>query len=153
MTRTLFTVFVLLLDEAILAALVIFVLWKLGVELSLGVIIGLVVLLGVCVFALYRLIAPVLNRKPVTGREGMIGLEGKVVKPLTPEGVVKVCGELWKASSTDASISTDEEVVVMGLEEGLRLFVRRKKGAEQGEDVGQKDAKLFTGTRGINHNF
>lgn len=130
--KTLFTVFILLVDEIILVALVIFVLWKLGIRLSPGVIIALIVLLGVCIFVLYRVIAPVLNRKPVTGREGMIGLEGTVVTPLAPDGAIKVRGELWKASSTDACISTGDKVIVVGLE-GLRLFVRCKNDVRRSE--------------------
>jgi len=69
----------------------------------------------------------------VTGREGMIGLQGKVVTPLTPEGLIKVRGELWKVCSTGASISADEEVTVVGIE-GLTLLVRRKD--DSGEDEG-----------------
>jgi membrane-bound serine protease (ClpP class) len=115
--KTLFIVFVLLLDEIALVALVLFILWKLGVQLSPGVIIGLTVLLGICVFVLYKLIVSVLKKKPVTGREGMIGLEGKVLKPLNKDGLIQVCGELWKATSTDATtIANDEEVIVVGIE-------------------------------------
>jgi len=147
--RTLLTVFVLLLDEIVLVLIVLFVLWKLGIHLPLWALILLVVALGVCFFALYRLMVPILNRKQETGREGMVDLEGKVVTPLTPEGVIKVRGELWKASSTDASISTDEEVIVVGLE-GLRLFVRRKNGAEGGEGARKKDAEIIPGTGRVN---
>jgi membrane-bound ClpP family serine protease len=132
--RTLFTVFVLLLDEIILAALALFVLWKLGIRLSPGVIIGLIVLLGVCFFVLYKLVAPLLNRRRMTVLEDMIGLEGKVLTPLTPQGVIKVRGEIWQASSTSAAISTDEDVIVMG-SEGLKLFVQRKNDPGQGENV------------------
>jgi len=65
------------------------------------------------------------KKRPVTGGEGMIGLQGKVVTPLTPEGLIKVGGELWKAYSADVSINAGEKVIVVGLE-GLRLLVRRK---------------------------
>ena len=97
---------------------------------------------GSCVggifLVLYKLIAPVLKREQVTGGEGMIGLEGRVVTPLTPEGVIKVRGELWKAYSTDASISADEEVIVVELE-GLKLLVKRK------------DVEIIPGTGRANH--
>ncbi|MFC1999704.1 NfeD family protein [Chloroflexota bacterium] len=68
------------------------------------------------------------RRKQVCGREGMIGLRGRVVAPLNPEGVIRIQGELWKASCTDDSIGTDEEVVVVEIE-GLRLVVKRKNDA------------------------
>ncbi len=147
--RTLLTVFVLLLDEIVLVLIVFFVLWKLGIYLPLWALISLVV--GVAAFSVifYRLVAPVLNKKQVTGREGMIGLEGKVVTGLTPEGVIKVRGELWKASSTDTAINTDEEVTVVGIE-GLKLFVRRKNGAEGGEGARKKDAEIIPGTGRVN---
>lgn len=130
--RTLLTVFLVLGDEIIIVLIVLFILWNLGIDLPLWALIPLVVGLGAFSVMLYKLVGPVLNKKQITGREGMIGLEGKVVTPLAPEGVIKVRGELWKASSTEASISTDEEVIVVRLE-GLKLLVRRKNGAEEGE--------------------
>lgn len=142
--RTSLTILVVLLDEIILVAIVLFVLWKLGIHVPLGVVIALVVVLAAFSLILYKRIAPVLNKKQVTGGEGMLGLEGKVVTPLTPEGVIKVCGERWKAYSTGGSISADEEVVVVGLE-GLKLFVRRKNSSEQGEGAG-KNAKIVSTT-------
>lgn len=123
--RTSLTILVVLLDEIILATIILFVLWRLGIHLPLWGVIALVVALGAIFLILYTLIAPVLKRKQVTGGEGMLGLEGRVVTPLTPKGVIKVRGELWKAYSTGASISADEEVIVIGLE-GLKLLVRCK---------------------------
>ncbi len=133
-TRTLLTIFVLLLDDIILVAIGLFVLWKLGIHLSPGVITALIVLLGVCFFVLYRLIRPILNGKQATGCGGMLGLEGRVTTPLTQEGIIKIRGEIWKACSVGSSISTDEEVIVVGLE-GLKLLVRRKDSADEGENV------------------
>ncbi len=117
---------VLVLDEALLVGLVLVVLWQLGVDLSPGVIIAVVVVLAIWILVLYRIIVSLVRRKQVGGREGMIGLQGKVVTPLTPEGVIKIRGELWKASCADDSISSQEEVIVVGIE-GLRLLVERKK--------------------------
>ena len=130
--RTLLTVFALLLDDIVLVLLVLFILWKLGIHLPLWALICLVIGLGAFSVILYRLVIQVLSKKQITGRGGMIDLEGRVVTPLNPEGVIKVRGEFWKASSTNTAINSDEEVVVVGLE-GLRLFVRRKNGAESGE--------------------
>jgi len=124
----LFTVFVLLLDEIILVAIILFVLGKLGVNLRLGAIFGLVVILEVCSYTLYRFITPVLTESKLTACEGMVGLKGKVVAALTPDGYIKVSGELWKASSNDTNISIGEEVVVWGME-GLKLLVRRENNA------------------------
>lgn len=67
----------------------------------MGVLIAMLAALGVFSLVLYELIDPVLNKKQETGAEGMIGRRGKVVIPLTPEGLIKVQGELWKAYSTN----------------------------------------------------
>ena len=117
--------FLLVLDEALLVALVLFVLWKLGIDLSPVVVISVIVLLGVWLIVLYRLIVSLSRRKKVAGLEGMIGLQGIVVKPLSPEGVVQIHGELWDASSTCGTIKSNEEVLVEGMET-LKLFVARK---------------------------
>jgi membrane-bound serine protease (ClpP class) len=124
--KTLFTVFVLLLDEIAVVALVFVVLWRMGVDLSPGLVAGVTVGVAALVLIVYRLVAPVLKRKPLTGREGMIGLEGKAITQLTEDGLVRVAGELWNASSSDAlAIPAGEAVVVLQVE-GLRLLVRRK---------------------------
>src|SRR5215213_5908157 len=39
------------------------------------------------------------RRKPATGREGLVGVVGTVRKPLNPDGVVFVSGELWQATA------------------------------------------------------
>jgi membrane-bound ClpP family serine protease len=127
--RTLLTVFVTLVDDIALLLLVFFVLQRLGIHLPLGALIALVVALGGCSVMLYRLVAPALNKEQLTGPQALIGAKGKVVMPLNPKGYIKVGGELWEALSIDISLSTDEEVVVVGLE-GLTLHVRGKKDAD-----------------------
>ena len=115
----------LILDEALLVALVIFILWEIGVHLSLLVIITVIVLMAVVIFVLYRIIVSLTKRDLVGAREGLIGLQGRVVKPLMPEGVIKVHGELWKAKCiNDDSISSQEEVIIVDVE-GLTLLVKR----------------------------
>ena len=124
--RILITVLFLLLDDIAIVLIILLILWGLGLSLSLWALIILVVGMGALSVILYRLISPALKQKQVTGAEGMIGLEGKVVTSLAPEGLIKVRGELWKASSTsNSAINADEEVLVVGLE-GLKLLVRRK---------------------------
>ena len=117
---------VLVLDEALLVGVVLVVLWELGVDLSPGVIIAVVLVLAIWILVVYRIIVSLVRRKQVGGREGMIGLRGKVVTPLTPEGVIKIRGELWKASCADDSIGSQEEVVVVSIDR-LRLLVERRK--------------------------
>ena len=40
-------------------------------------------------------------------------MEGQVVESLVPLGVVKVCGELWKAKSIDGDVATGEDVEIL----------------------------------------
>ena len=126
--RNLSKALLLVLGEVLLVALVLVLLWKTGVHLSPELISTVVVLLGGLIFVVYRIIVSLVGRKQVCGREGMIGLRGRVVAPLNPEGVIRIQGELWKASCTDDSIGTDEEVRVVEIE-GLRLVVKHKNDA------------------------
>ena len=120
-----FKVLVLLLDEAGVAVLVILVLQFLEIRLPLPITIVIALLVGIFVFIIHLAVIPIFHRKPVTGREGMIGVLGRVVKPLTPMGVILVDGEHWKAKSVDDNIEVDENVEIVGLE-GLTLEVKRE---------------------------
>jgi len=119
----------LVLDEALLVALVLYFLWEMEVHLSLSVIITVIALAAVVIFVVYKIIVSLTRRDQVGAREGMIGLHGRVVTPLTPEGIIKVHGELWRAKDiNNDSIGSQEEVVIVDVE-GLTLLVKRKSDA------------------------
>jgi len=118
-------VLVLLLDEAIVVALVFLVLWVLGIEIPLPIIIVTALLLGAVVFIMHKAVIPSFRKKRITGSEGMIGLMGEVTEPLTPAGVVRVGSEYWKAKSVGENIAVGEEVEILALD-GLKLMVKRK---------------------------
>ena len=120
-------VLVLLLDEAAAVALVFLVLWILRIEIPLPITVVLALLLGALVFVIHKAVIPTFHKKQVTGAEGLIGLEGEVIKPLTPEGVVRVKGEYWKAKSVGENIAVGEEIEILKLN-GLTLTVKRKYG-------------------------
>ena len=120
-------ILVLLLDEAVVVALVLLVLWVLDIEIPLPIAIVAALLLGIIVFITHKAIIPTFHKKKVTGAEGLIGLEGEVIEPLTPKGLVSVKGEYWKAKSVGGKIAAGEEVEILGLD-GLTLMVRRKFG-------------------------
>lgn len=65
-----------------------------------------------------------LRRQISVGLPSMVGTSGKVASRLSPEGMVRIRGELWGAKSAEGDIDTGEEVVVVG-EDGLKLSVRR----------------------------
>uniref|UniRef100_UPI002606C657 NfeD family protein n=1 Tax=Thermococcus sp. TaxID=35749 RepID=UPI002606C657 len=97
-------------------------------------IIVLAVLLGL--FFLFGMTAVVRarRRKPETGKEEMIGAIGRVVEDLDPEGVVKVRGELWKATSrTGEKIRVGEVVKVVGMR-GLILIVEKVEGGVEWQE-------------------
>ena len=118
-------ILVLLLDEAVVVALVFLVLWVLGIEIPLPIIIVTALLLGAVVFIMHKAVIPTFLKKRITGSEGMIGLRGEVTEPLTPVGVVRVGGEYWKAKSVGENIAVGEEVEILALD-GLKLMVRLK---------------------------
>jgi len=118
-------VLILLLDDAVALALVLLVLWVIGIKIPLWVTIVIALLLGTFAFITHKVIIPSFHKKKVTGSEGMIGLEGEAIEPLTPVGVIRVGGEYWKAKSVGEDIAAGEEVEILGVDR-LTLEVKRK---------------------------
>ena len=118
-------VLISLIDDIIIVAVVILALWYFKVKLSWWAIVLITLALGAFIFVRTWYVVPSIRRKKVAGAEAMIGLEGQVVEPLTPSGVVKVAGELWKAKSIDGDVATGEDVEVLKLNR-LILEVKRK---------------------------
>jgi membrane-bound ClpP family serine protease len=119
-------VLLLLLDEAAAVVLVLLVLWIFHIRIPLWVAIVFALLLGAFAFIVHKVVVPSFHAKQVTGSEGMIGLEGEVVESLTPQGVVRVSGEYWKAKSVDDDIPAGESVEILGLNK-LVLEVKRRE--------------------------
>ncbi len=116
----------LLLDEVAALVLVLLALWFFKIRIPFAVVIVIALLLGTFGFITHKVIIPSFHKRKVTGSEGMIGLEGEVIEPLTPVGVVRVEGELWKAKGVeDDDIAAGEDVEILRLEK-LTLEVKRK---------------------------
>ena len=64
------------------------------------------------------------HRPAVTGMTTVVGLSGVVRRPLEPEGLVFVNGELWKAESESGPLPV-ETVVVVTQQNGFQLRVRK----------------------------
>ncbi len=64
------------------------------------------------------------NRKPDYGREALIGKEALVVKTLTPEGLVRVEGEIWRAVA-ESNFEIGEKLLIIG-KTGMQLKVGKK---------------------------
>jgi len=119
-------VLILLLDEAVAVALVLAALWFFEISLPLWVAIVVALLIGAFAFVTHKLIIPTFHVRQVTGREGMVGLVGEVIEPLTPNGVIIMEGEYWKARSMAGDITAGEKVEILGLDKFV-LKVKCKK--------------------------
>lgn len=115
-----------LLEEVALVIIVLLGLPRLGIRLPLAGLIALMVLLLAYAVITYRMGSRALSKKPLISLPGMVGGKGKVVSPITPEGLVKIEGELWIAKSVDSKIEVGAEVIVLA-QDGLKLVVREIK--------------------------
>ncbi|MCJ7426301.1 MAG: NfeD family protein [Dehalococcoidales bacterium] len=129
-TRLIIAILSTLVEEAALAALLLWGLPQLGIHLPLPVLIVLMVALVTYAVITYRLGSRALRRKPEGGLSDMLGMRGEVVRSLDPEGMVKIKGELWRAKSAGRKIDTGEEVTVVG-QNGLKLIVEREGRREK----------------------
>ena len=112
------------LEEAALWVIVRLGLPQLDIHIPLAGLIVLMVAWGAFSVFIYRMGSRALRRKPMVGLPHMVSSKGKVVSPLDPEGVIRIKGELWVATSAGKRINTGEEVTVVG-QDGLKLIVRK----------------------------
>jgi len=113
-----------LADEAVVALLILMILWLLKIPLTWEVFLVISLFFIVLVFIVHRLVIQAYHRKIATGQEGLVGLEGTVVESLKPRGLIRVNGEYWKAESLEGTIETGEKIRITGFE-GLVLKVAR----------------------------
>lgn len=104
-------------------AIIVWGLPALGINLSLLWRICLFLALAIFATVSFRIRRTIFNMEPVAGISSMIGTKGRVARPFTPKGIVRIKGELWEAIS-DTPIGVGETVVVVG-QDGLRLTVER----------------------------
>ena len=97
---------------------------RLGIYVPVSVLIGVMVAWAIFAVTLFIFTTRTLKKQVVVGLPTMIGGRGRVASPLAPEGLVRIKGELWGATSDDGDIDTGEEVRVVG-EDGLKLVVRK----------------------------
>jgi membrane-bound serine protease (ClpP class) len=112
------------LEEAAIWVIWRWLLPEFGVELSVTVLI--VVMAAWAAFGTWLFIftTRALQRQAAVGLPSMVGAAGKVASRLSPEGLVRIKGELWSATSDGGDIEVGEDIVVVG-EQGLKLSVRR----------------------------
>jgi len=118
-----------LLEQAVVVAIVLWGLPQLGIKIPVAGLAGLMAALAAYSVIAYRMGSRALRTKPVAGLTAMVGTRGKVVSPLAPEGLVRIEGELWEATSSGEDMDIGEEVIVTA-QDRLRLVVRRSDGKE-----------------------
>ena len=120
---TVHTLITTLLEEAALAAVVLWLLPMFGINIPLWGLILMIAALGAYAWVNYRLGRKALDKKPIISPD--VGSRGQTTTPISPTGYVRVNGELWRASSS-STINADEEIVVVGMKE-MTLLVSSVK--------------------------
>jgi membrane-bound serine protease (ClpP class) len=108
-----------LLEEAVLVAVVLWLLPRVAINIPIWGLIIMMIALGVYNSITYRLSKKALVKKPMISPD--IGSRGRTTTPISPTGYVRVNGELWRASSS-STIGVGEEIAVAGME-GMTLLV------------------------------
>lgn len=120
-----------ILEEAVLAGVVLWLLPRFGINIPLWALVFMMIALGAYSCAAYRFGKKALEKKPMMASEAMIGSKCTVMTPLAPRGYVKVGSELWQASSLGSAIDKGQEVVIVGIEEMTLLVAPLDSGDRQ----------------------
>ena len=92
------------------------------IYLPVSALIGMMVGWGIFSVSLFILTSRILKKQVPAGLPSMIGTRGRVTSSLSPEGMVRIKGELWAAKSNEGNLAIGDEVEVVG-EDGLKLLV------------------------------
>lgn len=122
------------LEEVVLVAIVLWVLPHFDIHIPLWGLAILMVGLAILSYVTYLIGKPTFILRPRVAPETIIGSEGKVVRPLAPEGYVKVQGVLWKAVCAESGLEAGDEIVVVGIDR-LKLIVCPKREPVQSRQV------------------
>jgi len=120
----------LIADEIIVGVFLLVVLPALGMRVPVlvtGLVLGVLLVKDV-------LIAPYvlgggLEKRPRIGPESLVGRTAMVVEDLSPEGLVKLDGELWRARCLNGTARRGEKVMVVKVD-GTKLLVERRARQE-----------------------
>ena len=130
MIKRILKLLALALDEVAAILIMVFLLPSLGIRLPLWVVALIVaVLLLKDVLVAPYVLGGGLERKPSTGAEALVGRTAVVVEDLSPEGLVKLDGELWRAKCLHGTARRGEKVRVVEVR-GTRLLVEPPASGE-----------------------
>ena len=125
-TRLIWAIVSTMLEEAAIAAVVLWGLPQIDIHIPLWALIVMMVAWAAFAVFTFQKGTQALKRKPVVGLSDMVGSKGKVVNQLDPQGMVRIKGELWEAISVGGRVNAGKEITVVG-QDGLKLIVRRRK--------------------------
>jgi membrane protein implicated in regulation of membrane protease activity len=115
-----------ILEEILLAAVVLWLLPHFNVNIPLWGLAIMMIALAIYSGVMYRIGRQTFFIRPKVAADNIIGSEGTVTRPLAPEGYIKIQGVLWKAVCNESALGVGDEVEVVGMI-GLRLIVKPKK--------------------------
>ena len=121
---------VLAVISTALEEVAIWVIWRwllpeFDIKLPVSVLVGVMIAWAVFGTWLFIFTTRALKKQAAVGLPSMVGAVGKVSSRLAPEGLVRIRGELWSATSNEGDVEVGEDIIVMS-EQGLKLFVRRR---------------------------
>jgi len=131
---TLYSLVRLLFDEAVLAAVVLWLLPGFGINFPVWLLIVFMVAWAVYSYFTSRLVEKLIGRAAAIGPEALIGVKCITTTPLFPDGYVRVGTELWRAHSIAGDIETGAEVLIVGIN---RLTLVVKPSTDTSFDEGQ----------------
>ncbi len=117
-------------DEIVVAVVLLVVLPAAGIGVPppiTGLILGVLLIKDILIAS--YVLGGGLEKKPSTGTEALIGRKARVVEDLTPEGIVKLDGELWRAECVNGIAKAGETVRVVKVG-GTKLLVERLETEE-----------------------
>jgi membrane-bound ClpP family serine protease len=128
LTRLFIAIISMALEQVAIWVIWRFLLPEFDIYLPVGVLVGVMVAWGLFGTWLFVFVTRALKKQSTIGLPSMIGSTGKAADNLSPEGMVKIRGELWGAISEEGDISSGENIVVTG-ENGLKLLVRKTESS------------------------
>lgn len=129
LTRLALAIISMALEQAAIWLIWRWVLPEFGIKLRVAVLITIMAAWAIIGTWLFIFTTRALEKQTPAGRPSMIGTAGTVTTRLSPEGMVRIKGELWSARSTEGDIGAGEDIVVTG-EERLKLMVRKVVDSE-----------------------
>jgi membrane-bound ClpP family serine protease len=113
-------------EQATLVAAVLWILPLIDINLPLWVLAPATIVLQAYNVFSYKKSIQALRTQPIPGMANMVGTQGETVSTLTPDGLVKIRGELWAATAANGNIVNGRDITVVE-QSGLKLVVRESE--------------------------